>query len=133
VNWARLKSSETNLDEALAAFGGLNCAMDTTGVPSVVEAAIRALKIRGTLALIGASTENKFSAEIMHMISGRAIVGVVEGDSVPATLIPFLAEKFMKGEFPIDRLAAFYSFDQINTAVADGTSGKAIKPILLFQ
>jgi aryl-alcohol dehydrogenase len=128
-----VNTSETNLDEALAAFGGLNCAMDTTGVPSVVEAAIRALKIRGTLVLIGASTENKFSAEIMHMISGRSIVGAVEGDSVPATFIPFLAEKFMKGEFPIDRLAAFYSFDQINTAVADGTSGKAIKPILLFQ
>lgn len=126
-------TSKTNLDEALTAFGGLNYAMDTTGVPAVIEPAVRALKTRGTLALIGASGEKKFSAEIMHMISGRSIIGAVEGDSVPATFIPFLADKFSKGEFPIDRLAAFYPFEQINQAVADGTSGKSIKPILTFR
>jgi aryl-alcohol dehydrogenase len=128
-----INTAETNLDEALAAFGGLNRAIDTTGVPSVIEAAIRALRVRGALVLVGASHENKFSAEIIPMISGRAIMGAVEGDSVPSTFIPFLAEKFMKGEFPIDRLAGFYPFDQINKAVADGTSGKTIKPILVFQ
>ena len=30
----------------------------------------------------------------------------------------------------MDRLAAYYSFDQINQAVADTYSGKTIKPIL---
>jgi aryl-alcohol dehydrogenase len=84
------------------------------------------------LVLVGASHEHNFSTDIMHMISGRVIMGAVEGDSVPATFIPFLADKFMQGEFPIDRLSAFYSFDSINTAVADGTSGKTIKPILTF-
>jgi len=128
-----VNTADANLDQALAAFGGLNFGMDTTGVPVVVEAAIRALKIRGTLALIGASSQSKFSGDIMHMISGRSIIGAVEGDSVPATFIPFLAEKFAKGEFPIDRLTADYPFGQINQAVADGTSGKTIKPILLFE
>jgi aryl-alcohol dehydrogenase len=128
-----INTAESNLDEALAAFGGLNRAMDTTGVPSVIESAVRALRIRGMLVLVGASHEQKFSTDILHMISGRVIMGAVEGDSVPTTFIPFLADKFMRGEFPIDRLSAFYAFDQINTAVADGTSGKTIKPILTFQ
>jgi aryl-alcohol dehydrogenase len=127
-----INTAESNLDEALAAFGGLNRAMDTTGVPGVIESAVRALKIRGVLVLVGASHEHKFSTDIMHMISGRVIMGAVEGDSVPATFIPFLADKFMQGEFPIDRLSAFYPFDNINSAVADGTSGKTIKPILTF-
>jgi aryl-alcohol dehydrogenase len=128
-----INTAETSLDEALAAFGGLNRAMDTTGVPAVIEAAVRALKVRGALVLVGASAEKKISTEIIHMISGRAIMGAVEGDSVPATFIPFLADKFVNGGFPIDRLTGFYPFSQINTAVADGTSGKTIKPILLFQ
>jgi aryl-alcohol dehydrogenase len=84
------------------------------------------------LVLVGASHEQKFSTNILHMISGRVIMGAVEGDSVPSTFIPFLADKFTQGEFPIDRLSAFYSFDDINTAVGDGTSGKTIKPILTF-
>jgi aryl-alcohol dehydrogenase len=127
-----VNTAQTNLDEALGAFGGLDIGMDTTGVPAVIEAAVRALKVRGTLALIGASAEKKFSAEIIHMISGRSIIGVVEGDSVPKQFVPFLAEKFVKGAFPIDRLEAFYPFDRINDAVADAASGKAIKPILMF-
>jgi aryl-alcohol dehydrogenase len=128
-----IDTSETNLDEALAAFGGLNRAIDTTGVPRVIESAVRALKVRGVLVLVGASHEQKFSTDILHMIPGRVIMGAVEGDSVPATFVPFLADKFMHGEFPIDRLAQFYAFDQINQAVADGTSGKTIKPILEFR
>jgi aryl-alcohol dehydrogenase len=128
-----VNTADTNLDQALASFGGLDRAMDTTGVPSVIEAAIRSLKVRGALVLVGASAEHKFSAETIHMISGRTIMGAVEGDSVPSTFIPFLAEKFTKGEFPIDRVSGFYPFEQINQAVVDGTSGKTIKPILVFQ
>jgi aryl-alcohol dehydrogenase len=68
----------------------------------------------------------------MHLISGRVIRGVVEGDADPPSFIPFLVEQFREGNFPIDRLADFYPFARINDAVAAGLSGRTIKPIVEF-
>jgi aryl-alcohol dehydrogenase len=127
-----INAGECSLDEALAALDGIDYALDTTGVPAVVEAAIRALKKRGELALLGASPEKSMTTDIMHLIDGRVIRGVVEGDSDPSKFIPFLVGKFMAGEFPVDRLTAFYPFESIDTAVADALSGRTIKPILVF-
>jgi aryl-alcohol dehydrogenase len=127
-----IDTSSTDLDEALAEIGGADHALDTTGVPKVLEAAVRALNPCGQLALVGASTERRMSTDIMHMISGRVIRGVVEGDANPPEFIPYLVDKFLEGDFPIDKVSALYPFERINTAVADGVSGKTIKPIVVY-
>jgi aryl-alcohol dehydrogenase len=36
----------------------------------------------------------------------------------------------MQGRFPFDKLCRFYSFDQVNEAMADSERGVTIKPIL---
>jgi aryl-alcohol dehydrogenase len=69
---------------------------------------------------------------IMHLISGRVVRGIVEGDADPPSFIPFLVERFREGKFPIDRLTDFYPFEQINSAVAAGVSGRTIKPVIEF-
>lgn len=127
-----IDTSAIKLDEALAAVGGVELALDTTGVPALLEATVRHLKVRGVLALVGASRDKTMTADILHMISGRVIRGAVEGEADPVSFIPFLVDKFLKGQFPIDRLAGFYPFEQINTAVKEGLSGKTIKPIVTF-
>jgi len=127
-----IDTSQTDLDQALAAIGGIDLGLDTTGVPKVIEAAVRALKPCGQLALEGASHESTMSLNIMHMISGRVIRGVIEGDADPARFIPFLVERFREGQFPIDKIAEFFPFAQINGAVSASTSGKTIKSILTF-
>ena len=38
----------------------------------------------------------------MHIVSGRVIRGVTEGDADPRVFIPYLVEDFSSGEFPID-------------------------------
>ena len=125
-------TSQADLDKALTEIGGCDLALDTTGVPKVIEAAIRGLKPCGQLALLGASTESTMSLNIMHMISGRILRGIVEGDADPVRFIPYLVERFLEGDFPIDRIAEFYPFEQINAAVTASTSGKTIKSILTF-
>jgi aryl-alcohol dehydrogenase len=127
-----IDTSSTDLDKALAEIGGVDHALDTTGVPKVLEAAVRSLNSCGQLALVGASPERFMSTDIMHMISGRVIRGVVEGDANPPVFIPYLVDKFLEGEFPIDKVSASYPFEQINAAVADGVSGKTIKPIVVY-
>jgi aryl-alcohol dehydrogenase len=44
--------------------------------------------------------------------------------------IPYLVDKFMAGELPLDLLVRFYPFEEINKAVADSESGVTVKPIL---
>ena len=127
-----IDTSTTDLDQALASIGGCNLAFDTTGVPKVIEAAIRSLKVCGQLALVGASNESSMTTDIMHLISGRVVRGIVEGDADPPSFIPFLVERFREGKFPIDRLTDFYPFEQINAAVAAGVSGRTIKPVIEF-
>ena len=127
-----IDTSATDLDKALAEIGGADFALDTTGIPKVLEAAVRSLKTCGQLALVGASPERFMSTDIMHMISGRVIRGVVEGDANPPVFIPFLVDKFLEGGFPIDKVAALYPFEQINAAVSEALSGKTIKPIVVY-
>lgn len=127
-----IDTSQVDLAAALAALGGVHQAIDTSGVPALIATAVGALKERGTLVLLGASKQHEVTLNILPLISGRVIRGVVNGDCDPAELIPKLVDMYLAGRFPIDRLSAFYSLDQINEAVADSHSGKTIKPILRF-
>ena len=125
-----LDTSGASWADELAASGPVDYVIDTTGVPKLVEAAIGALRLRGTCILLGASRDSDLHVNIMHMIGGRTVTGVIHGDPDQQTFIPQLIDLFMEGKFPIDRLSQFYSLEQINEAVADSKCGKTIKPIL---
>jgi aryl-alcohol dehydrogenase len=112
--------------------GGVDYALDTTGLPALIEQCVEALRQRGTAAILGASRADaviQLPANAF-MQSCKALMGVVEGDSVPDVLIPQLLDLHMQGRFPFDRLVRFYDFDQINQAAADVESGATVKPII---
>lgn len=125
-----IDTSKQDLAAVLESIGGVDQAIDTTGVPPVITAAADALKARGTLVLLGVSRDPLVTFNIMPLISGKVIRGVAHGDCDPSVLIPQLVDLYLEGKFPMDKLSAFYSFEQINEAVADTHSGKTIKPIL---
>lgn len=127
-----IDTSKENLAEALQALGGLDFAMDTSGVPKLIEAAVAALKVRGVCAVLGASAESDLHLSVLPLISGRCLRGVTNGDCDPQELIPKLVDMYMAGTFPFDQLCAFYSLADINQAFADSHSGKTIKPIIRF-
>ena len=64
---------------------GVNSAVDTTGVPAVIETMISALTAKGRGATVGAPGPGvRASIEIMdHLALGRSYMGCCEGDSVP--------------------------------------------------
>jgi len=112
--------------------GGVDYALDTTGLPVLIEQCVEALRQRGVGAILGASlpdAEIKLPANA-YMQSCKTLMGVVEGNSVSDLVIPQLIDLHMQGRFPFDRLVRFYDFDQINRAAADAASGTAVKPIL---
>ena len=62
------------------------------------------------------------------MLPGKAIRGILEGESVPDILIPQLIELNAQGRFPFEKLTKFYSLDQINQAAQDSEKGTRSNP-----
>jgi aryl-alcohol dehydrogenase len=114
--------------------GGVNYSLDTTGNPAVTRQAVDSLQIRGASGLIGGSSPgDEVCLEMNHILLGRTLQGVVQGDSVPDIFIPQLIEYYRYGDFPMDQLIRFYSLDDINQARADMESGKVIKPVIQME
>ncbi|WP_072803274.1 NAD(P)-dependent alcohol dehydrogenase [Rhodococcoides yunnanense] len=126
-----VSAAQDDLREAIVAGGiGMDHALDTTGVASVMNLAVTTLAYGGGLILVGASIDQV----TVHptQLSGRRVTYVFEGDADPKTFVPYLITLWRDGRFPFDRLVKTYPFDQIDVAEADSKSGIAVKPVLLL-
>lgn len=127
-----INTSEKDLATCLAEIGGIDFCVDTTGFAPVVEPAIKSLKRRGTLILLGGSPQRLASIDIVALLQGKTLQGQIFGDADPHRVIPQLLDWYRSGQFPVDRLIQTYPFAEINAAAADAASGKTVKPVLLF-
>jgi aryl-alcohol dehydrogenase len=110
---------------------GIGSALDTTGRPEVVAAALAALAKGGTCAVVAAGEAGApVPVELRHLLDGRSLVGVIEGRSVPSETIPALADLHAAGRLPFDRFVRTYPLAEINRAVEEMQSGAVVKPIL---
>lgn len=129
-----VNSHETDPVEAVRQItgGGANFTLEASGRPAVLRQAIDALAIRGVCGIVGApalGTEASFDVNGV-MTTGKTIIGIIEGDSVPDLFIPSLVDLYSQGRFRFDKLVKFYSLDQINQAAEDSEKGITIKPII---
>ncbi len=129
-----IDASETDgLAEEIRAVadGGVDNTLDTTSVPSVVRQAVNATRVPGTCGLLGgAPTEPEPNLDMGTILSGRAIRGISQGDSIPRVFVPRLIDLHRQGRFPFDELVEFYDFEEINRAVEDLEAGWTVKPVL---
>lgn len=114
--------------------GGVAYALDTTGIPSVIEEAIDVLLPNGMLGLLGMSpTGATLSVNLMGLLMrGIGIKAILEGDSDPQRFIPRLIDLYREGNFPFDRLIKTFPFEQINEAAAATENGSVIKPVVVI-
>lgn len=104
--------------------GGVDHVVENTGDAAIACLARRLLNPGGRLAILTGG------AGVSHLPGGRKVLSVIQGDAVPQRFIPHLIKLHREGHFPFDRLVKFYDFRDINQAIADSKSGKAIKPVL---
>lgn len=109
---------------------GLDYSLDCTGIPAVINKAVNSVRDGGTCGLIGLPGEDNVAHLEIHTLLHRTVYGVTEGDSVPDVFIPKLIELYKAGKFPIDKMITYYKLEDINQAVEDSRSGKALKAIL---
>jgi aryl-alcohol dehydrogenase len=112
---------------------GVDYLVDCSGVVSAVEAALGYLAPKGVIGLIGipSKIDAAISLPIGLMLTyGFTVKGIIEGDSEPDTFLPELIQLHEEGRFPFDRLITTYPFAELNQAIADQHSGKAVKVVL---
>src|SRR3984957_16704089 len=115
----------------LTGMGGMNYVIEAAGIPSVIAQAVQTTRSRGICGILGVvKPDATLTVNVLQAFSGRTIMGITEGDADPHVFIPYLVDKFMAGELPLDLLIRFYAFEEINKAVADSESGVTVKPIL---
>ena len=118
--------------EILEVTGGLHTAMEAVGIGPVIRDALMSLRSPGTCASVGLQTlENDITIDQGHLLIGRTLTGVIEGDADPHQLIPRLIEMWQAGTFPFDRLIAQYPLTELSTALADFRAGRVVKPVLV--
>jgi len=129
-----VNSADNDPVEAIRAVTGkgVDFAVDSTGITSVIRSAVLALRSMGAAAIVGASKPGAVvDLDVNDLMQNvKSIRGVVEGDSIPDVFIPKLIDLYLAGRFPFDKLVKFYSFDQINEAAADSEKGVTLKPII---
>jgi aryl-alcohol dehydrogenase len=111
---------------------GVDFSIDTTGIPSVIQQAVYCTALGGICGLIGAppfGTEVSLDVYLV-MAMGRTVRRIVEGQSLPDVFLPRLIELWRQGRFPVDRIMAHYSFEDIDRAARDAEEGRVVKPVL---
>jgi len=110
---------------------GVDFVLEITAQPQMLKLAVELLAQCGTAGLIGGGVPGaEAPISMSRLLLGRAVRGIVQGDSIPRIFIPKLIEMYGRSQFPFDRLVRFYDFAQINQAVADAATGETNKPIL---
>jgi aryl-alcohol dehydrogenase len=112
--------------------GGLDYALDTTGVAAVLRHAVDALNTRGTCGVIGAGPNAEIILDWRTVLNGRTITGIIAGSSVPEVFLPKLVSLYRSGKFPADELIEYFPFDDINSALDASARGSVVKPVLTF-
>jgi aryl-alcohol dehydrogenase len=127
--------SDTLAAVKAAGGGGVDYALDTTGIPALANLACEALLPNGMLGLLGIPPPDaQMPMNIMSMFTrGVGVKFIIEGDSDPQAFIPQLVALYQAGKLPIERLIKTFPFEQINEAMAATENGSVIKPVVLFQ
>jgi aryl-alcohol dehydrogenase len=74
------------------------------------------------------------SIEMLGLLPGKSLRGVIQGDSVSKTFIPKLIDLWQRGQFPFDELITeYHGIDNLNAAAQAMSKGEVIKPVVILD
>ncbi len=116
---------------------GLDYAIDTTGVPAVLRQAVEVCGVLGTTAMIAPGKPGtEVTIEMLQLLPGKSLRGVVQGDSDPKVFLPTLLDLWKKGLFPFEKMITkFDGLASINDAMTamEDPHRDVIKPVLVLD
>ncbi|BCN47088.1 zinc-binding alcohol dehydrogenase [Prescottella equi] len=113
--------------------GGVDFAVESVGTEQVVRHALSSLRPPGVCATLGLLPgRNPITIDQSHLLNGRTLTGVIEGDTDPLTFLPMLVDLWRQGRFPVEKLVRTFPIDRIDDAIAATRSGEVVKAVLTF-
>jgi len=64
------------------------------------------------------------------IVLGRAVHGIIEGDSIPPELTPYSIILYRRGRFLFDKLITEFKFEDVKQAISHSEHGRVIKAVL---
>lgn len=115
--------------------GACQYSIDTTGVPSVLRQAFDCCGPLGVTAMIAPGVPGtEVSVEMLGLLPGKSLRGVVQGDSESKTFIPKLIDLWQQGLFPFDKMiTTFNSIEKVEAAARAMSDGEVIKPVVIID
>lgn len=116
---------------------GLGCThiLDTTPSVAVLSQCLEALQKNGEVLQVGVKQPASAKLEIdplTHMVNGRRLVGVIEGDRDPAEAIPELVQVAKAGILPLEKFLKEFPVEKFKEAVKEMEKGTVIKSVLIW-
>ncbi|PNS18668.1 hypothetical protein CAC42_5207 [Sphaceloma murrayae] len=108
--------------------------LDTSPSVAVLQACLEALQNNGTVLQVGVKPVGaKLELDLLtHMVHGRRLVGVIEGDRDPAEALPELVRWCKDGTLPVAKLLKNYSVQEFDAARQAMEKGEVIKGVLIW-
>jgi len=115
---------------------GANVVFVTVGAKSAIDSAQGYITKNGTVVIVGmpaSDTRGDYDPGTMTAW-GQKIVGTKMGNSVIAVDVPELIGLYSSGKYKLDELiSGRFTLEQVNEAMDDVRSGKAIKNVIVFD
>jgi S-(hydroxymethyl)glutathione dehydrogenase / alcohol dehydrogenase len=113
--------------ESILGVNSLDCFIDNTGNPSVIELGYQITKPQGRVVLVGVPKKGKnISFYSLPLHFGKSISGSQGGESIPQVDIPRYQNLYSNGRLKLNELITeVYPLDDINLAIDRMRSGAA--------
>lgn len=115
------------------AGGGMDYAVEATGIPHVMAQALASVRVRGgSVVVIGNAKEGDLLYLDPHELNmGKKIFGTWGGDNDPDKDFPEYIDMFRSGVIDLAPLITqSYTLEQVNQAIDDLDTGKTLRPII---
>lgn len=108
--------------------------VDTTGIPTLLQAALESVNRLGKVVQLANQGPGSFLSVGLpeHMRDGVHLTGTIQGDADPKKSIPMLIRWYREGRLPLDKLEKRFpveNFEEARKAMHEGTT---IKPVLIW-
>ena len=115
---------------------GADVVFVTVGVKAAIDSAQNFITKNGTVVIVGMpSSDTRGDYDPGTMAAwGQKFIGTKMGNSVIAVDIPELLSHYAKGDYKLDELiSGRFKLEQVNEAMDEVRSGKAIKNVIVFD
>ena len=117
-------------------LGELGCShiLDTTPSVAVLSQCLEALQKNGQVLQVGVKPVGaKLELDCLtHMVQGRKLVGVIEGDRDPVEALPELVRWSKDGILPVERMLKEFPVTEFEEAKQRMEEGSVIKSVLVW-